>query len=73
MKYLAAAGNGVAFLSKFDIAEEYRSGTLAYLPIRDRAMGKNILSLVQRERRSHGLATSMFAEEIVRALRATIE
>ena len=73
MKYLAAAGNGIAFLSKFDIAEEYRSGTLAYLPIRDRAMGKNILSLVQRERRSHGLATSMFAEEIARALRATIE
>ncbi|WP_112811869.1 LysR family transcriptional regulator [Ensifer sp.] len=73
MKCLAAAGDGIAFLSKFDIAEEQRNGVLTYLQIRDRTFGKNVLSLVQREKRSHGLATSMFAEEITRALRATTE
>ncbi|MBP1871613.1 HTH-type transcriptional regulator CynR [Ensifer adhaerens] len=73
MKCLAAAGDGIAFLSKFDIAEEQRNGVLTYLQIRDRTFGKNVLSLVQREKRSHGLATSMFAEEIMRALRATTE
>ncbi|WP_455854059.1 LysR substrate-binding domain-containing protein [Ensifer canadensis] len=73
MKCLAAAGDGIAFLSKFDIAEEQRNGVLTYLQIRDRTFGKNVLSLVQREKRSHGLATSMFAEEIIRALRATMD
>lgn len=73
MKCLAAAGGGVAFLSKFDIAEEYRSGLLTYLPIRDRSMGKNVLSLVQREKGNRSLATSMFAEEIMRQLRSAIE
>ena len=73
MKCLAAAGDAVAFLSKFDIAEEYRNGVLTYIPIRERPMGKNILSLVQREKRSRGPAASMFADEIMRAVRATVE
>jgi DNA-binding transcriptional LysR family regulator len=69
MKCLAAAGDGIAFLSKFDIAEEFRNGTLTYLQIRDRTFRKNVLSLVQREKRNRGIATTMFAEEIMRALR----
>lgn len=73
MKFLAAAGDGIAFLSKFDITEEQRNGALTYLQIRDRTFAKNVLSLVQRERRGHGLAAAMFAEEIIRALRATME
>ncbi|MEI2297091.1 LysR family transcriptional regulator [Ensifer sp. MJa1] len=73
MKCLAAAGDGIAFLSKFDITEEQRNGMLTYLQIRDRAFGKNVLSLVQREKRSHGLAASMFAEEIMRSLRTAME
>lgn len=73
MKFLAAAGDGIAFLSKFDITEEQRNGVLTYLQIRDRTFAKNVLSLVQRERRGHGLAAAMFAEEIIRALRATVE
>lgn len=73
MKFLAAAGDGIAFLSKFDITEEQRNGVLTYLQIRDRTFAKNVLSLVQRERRGHGLAAAMFAEEIIRALRATME
>ena len=73
MKCLATAGDGVAFLSKFDIAEEYRNGVLTYRPIRDRTFGKNVLSLVHREKRGRGLVAAMFAEEIMRALRAMVE
>jgi len=69
MKCLAGAGDGIAFLSKFDIAEEYRNGVLTYVQIRDRTFGKNVLSLVQREKRNRGLAATMFAEEIKRGLR----
>ncbi|WP_347267619.1 LysR family transcriptional regulator [Paracoccus sp. (in: a-proteobacteria)] len=73
MKCLAAAGHAIAFLSRVDIAEEQRNGLLTYRPIRDVAMGKNVLTLVQREKRSPGLATVMFAEEIMRALGAATE
>ncbi len=73
MKCLASAGNGIAFLSKFDIAEEQRNGALTYVPIRDRTFGKNVLSLVQREKRSRGLAATIFTEEIIRALRSVLE
>ncbi len=70
MKRLAAAGESIAFLSKFDIAEEYRSGTLTYRQIRDRAFSKNVLSLVRREKHGRGLASLLFAEEIMGALGA---
>lgn len=73
MKCLAAAGQAVAFLSKVDIAEEQRNGLLTYRPIRDVAIGKNVLSLVQREKRSPGLATVMFAEELMRSLGAATD
>ncbi len=73
MKYLASAGDGIAFLSRFDVAEEQRNGALTYVPIRERTFGKNVLSLVKRERRNHGLAATMFAEEMIRSLRAALE
>jgi len=73
MKCLAAAGDGIAFLSKFDVAEEKRNGMLTYVPIRDRTFGKNTLSLVQREKRNQGLAATMLAEELIRTVRAVIE
>lgn len=73
MKWLAAAGNAIAFLTRFDIAQEHRSGQLAYLPLRDGAKGRNVLSLIQREKRNPGLAASMFAQEILRALRIASE
>lgn len=69
MKCLAASGDGIAFLSKFDIAEEHRHGALSYLPVRDLAVGRNVLSLVQRERRGAGLAAAMFADELMRSLK----
>ena len=55
------------------VTDFQRNGVLTYLQIRDRTFAKNVLSLVQRERRGHGLAAAMFAEEIIRALRATME
>ncbi|MFN4011134.1 MAG: LysR family transcriptional regulator [Pannonibacter sp.] len=69
MKHLAATGNSIAFLSKFDVAEELRAGVLTYLPIRDRPFGQNVLTLVQRDRRSRGLAVQMFADELLRSLK----
>lgn len=73
MKYLASSGDGIAFLSRFDIAEEQRNGSLTYIPIRERTFGTNVLSLVQREKRNHGLPATMFAEEIIRVLHAVME
>ncbi|MFT4002903.1 MAG: LysR substrate-binding domain-containing protein [Rhizobium sp.] len=73
MKYLASGGDAIAFLSKFDIAEEQRNGALTYLPIRNRFLGKNVLSLVQREKRNRGLAAAMFADEVARGLRAVAD
>jgi DNA-binding transcriptional LysR family regulator len=73
MKGLAGSGDAIAFLSRFDIAEEQRNGLLVWRPIRERVLGRNLLSLVQRERRGGGLAASVFAEEIGRALNAVID
>lgn len=68
MKRLAAASESIAFLSKFDIAEEYRHEVLTYRQIRDRAFSKNVLSLVRREKHGHGLASLLLAEEIMGVL-----
>lgn len=71
MKRLAANGDGIAFLSKFDIAEESRQEMLVYRQIRDRAFSRNVLSLVRRGKREHGLASLLLAEEIMSVLAAT--
>jgi len=73
MKYLAAAGRGIAFLSRFDIADEQRSSLLSYVRIRDRTVGSNVLSLVHRERRTLGVAAALFAAEIRSELHAMME
>ncbi|RJL35931.1 LysR family transcriptional regulator [Bailinhaonella thermotolerans] len=72
MKRLAAAGEAIAFLSRFDIAEEHQNGTLAFRPVRDRALNNNILSLVRRERHGHGLAGLLFTEELVSTLESVV-
>lgn len=72
MKRLAAAGEAIAFLSRFDIAEERQSGSLAFRPVRDRAFSDNILSLVRREKHGHGLAGLLFAEEIMGTLESVV-
>ena len=68
MKSLAALSDGIAFLSKFDVAEEQHTGRLSYVTIRDGTFGKNVLSLVQREKRGKALAATIFAEDLRRFL-----
>ncbi len=68
MKRLAAAGDAIAFLSKFDIAEEFRQEVLTYRQIRDRGFSSNVLSLVRRDKTGHGLAGLLFGEEIMGVL-----
>ncbi len=68
MKRLAAGSEGIAFLSKFDIAEEYRQDVLTYRQIRDRAFSKNVLSLVRREKHGRGVASLLFAEDVMGVL-----
>ena len=70
MKRLAAASDSIAFLSKFDIAEEYRQEVLTYRQIRDRAFSRNVLSLVRREKHGRGLANLLFAEVVMSLLGA---
>jgi len=70
MKRLAASSESIAFLSKFDIAEEYRQEILTYRQIRDRVFSRNVLSLVRREKVGHGLASLLLAEEIMGVLGA---
>jgi DNA-binding transcriptional LysR family regulator len=72
MKRLATSGDAIAFLSRFDIAEELHSGSLAYRPVRDRAFSTNILSLVRRDKHRHGLAALLFADEIVGTLESVV-
>ena len=66
MKRLAAGGEAIAFLSKFDIAEEHRQDLLTYRKIRDRGFSRNVLSLVNRE--SRGVACQLLGEEIIGVL-----
>ncbi len=68
MKRLASASEGIAFLSKFDIAEEQRQELLIYRQIRDRAFSKNVLSLARREKHARGLASLLFAEDVMAVL-----
>jgi len=70
MKRLAASSESIAFLSKFDIAEEHRQEILTYRQIRDRVFSRNVLSLVRREKVGHGLASLLLAEEIMGVLGA---
>jgi len=68
MKSLVMSGDNISFLSRCDIMEEVRSGTLTYRRIREDTFGKNILSLVQRERRNPNLAATMFGEKLSKSL-----
>jgi len=72
MKCLAMSGDNITFLSKSDIVEEERSHSLIYRRIREETFGKNMLTLVQRERRNPNLAAIMFGEELIASLKTTI-
>lgn len=68
MKRIAAAGEAIAFLSKYDIAEELRDGRLTYRPVRDRVFGGNVLTCVRRVGHGGGPASFLFTDETVHVL-----
>ena len=70
MKRLAISGSAVAFLSRYDIAEELRDRRLVFVPVGEGAFADNVLSLVRSDRRGYGLAGRLFADEIEAALEA---
>jgi DNA-binding transcriptional LysR family regulator len=73
LKFLARAGEGVTFLSATDVAEEARAGELVYLPIADRSVRKQALSLLHRRNRALDPAANMLAESIRGAVRDLIQ
>ncbi len=68
MKALARQGDGVTFMTKVDIADEARRGELAYVPIRDRGLPTQPLSLIYRKNSTLSSSVSRFSEEIRREL-----
>jgi DNA-binding transcriptional LysR family regulator len=69
MKNLARSEKGVTFLSNVDVAEEQVTRSLVYLPIQDRHVSTQPLSLVHRGKRTLETTASLFMEEIRDALR----
>ncbi|NBN79564.1 LysR family transcriptional regulator [Microvirga tunisiensis] len=68
MKQIAASGDGIVFLSRFDVAEDIRRGLLVHLPVRDGDFAWNVLHVVCRERRVRGLGVEMFCGDLVRVV-----
>ena len=68
MKVLARTGGNVAFLSRFDVAEEQRSGQLVYLPLQEAAALANPLRLVHRARETLDPAAAILADHLIQEL-----
>ena len=68
MRRMAISGEGVAFLSPYDVAEEVARGDLVHVPIHDREMAPNVLTLVWRKSRSLDMATLRFTEYLEQRL-----
>ena len=64
MKALARQGEGVTFMTKVDIIDEVRRGELVYVPIRDRDIRLQPLSLIHRKNSTLNTSVSHFAEEV---------
>jgi DNA-binding transcriptional LysR family regulator len=63
MKCLAAAGEGVAFLGRFDVAEEVKAGALVYRAV-GRALADNTLAIVHRAKSPLDTAGALLAEAL---------
>ncbi|AHE55079.1 LysR family transcriptional regulator [Sphingomonas sanxanigenens] len=72
MKHLARRQEGVTFMTPVDIAEEAARGELVYVPIRDRVVRPQPLSLIYRKNGTLNSAVSRLAEEIRIELRAQL-
>ncbi|MBU0554941.1 MAG: LysR family transcriptional regulator [Alphaproteobacteria bacterium] len=72
MKSLARQAEGVTFMTKVDIAEEIGRGELVYIPIRDKGVRTQPLSLIYRKNATLGSAVSRLAEQIRIELELTL-
>ncbi|OJW69133.1 MAG: hypothetical protein BGO57_01000 [Sphingomonadales bacterium 63-6] len=68
MKALARQSEGVTFMTKVDIIDEVQRGELVYIPIRDRSLRPQPLSLIYRKNSTLSSSVSRFAEEVRREL-----
>lgn len=72
MKHLARRQEGVTFMTRVDIAEESARGELVYVPIRDKVVRSQPLSLIHRKNSTLSSAVSRLAEEIRIELKAQL-
>jgi DNA-binding transcriptional LysR family regulator len=68
MKNLARRREGITFMTPVDIAEERHRGELVHVPIRDKVVKPQPLSLIYRRNSTLRPAVSRLAEEIKSAL-----
>lgn len=68
MKGFLDDGESVTFLSEPDVLDDVRAGRLVYLPLLDKSLSTQTLSLVQRENAVPDFSSALFAEDLLRAL-----
>lgn len=68
MKQVLEDGETVSILSEPDVIGEVRAGRFCYIPLLDRGMDTQILSLVQREHAVIELSAALLLEEMTRLL-----
>ncbi|KKB10074.1 LysR family transcriptional regulator [Devosia chinhatensis] len=68
MKGFLDDGESLTFLSEPDVLDDVRAGRLIYLPLLDKSLTVQTLSLVQRENAVPDFSAALFAEEIMRAM-----
>jgi DNA-binding transcriptional LysR family regulator len=64
MKRLVMLDNKVTFLTRIDVEEDRRRGSLVFLPFLDRDFGSQSLAIVQRAKAALDPAPRLFAEEL---------
>ncbi len=62
MKCLAVSGEGIAFLSRYDISDEEAKGALVYLTTGSRTLAENKLSIVCRSKGHLDTAATLLAQ-----------
>lgn len=70
MKSMARAHRAVTFLSRIDVAEDIRDGTLVFVPIRGRRLSGHSLMLTRHERSAASPAVSLLEEAVRSAIDA---
>jgi len=64
MKQCALLGLGLAFLNEVDVDAERRNGTVAFIPLQDRAVKPQVLKVVHRSKGGLAVLPSLVAEAL---------